>query len=57
MKAQPVITLEPPWYRCENGSEFRGMTSKKPEKCPVCGSKKIEMIVDIDLELAQGEKS
>lgn len=48
---QPTITLEPPWYRCENGNEFRGLTSKPPVRCPVCGSGKIEMVAEIDSEL------
>lgn len=44
-----TITLESPWYRCENGNEFR--CSGQPRRCPVCASTKIEMIVDIADEL------
>lgn len=52
----PVITLEPPWWRCENGNEFRCGESK-PERCPVCGSSKIEMVTDVAPELAQRNRS
>ena len=43
---RPIITLEPPWWRCENGSEFR-CGHNKPPRCPVCGSTNIEMVVDV----------
>lgn len=45
----PLITLEPPWWRCENGNEFRS-GHNKPARCPICGSTKIEMVVDVDPE-------
>lgn len=50
-RQQPTITIEPPWWRCENGNEFRS-GHNKPARCPVCGSTNIEMIVDINLTLA-----
>lgn len=51
-----VITLERPWYRCEDcGCEFRPMSGKSPERCMqwFCKSTKIKMVVDIAPELAQ----
>jgi len=46
-RKQNVIALEPPWWRCENGNEFRCGQSK-PARCPVCGSTNIEVVVDVD---------
>lgn len=45
-QSRPVIIIEPPWWRCENGNEFRS-GHNKPKRCPVCGSANIEMVVDI----------
>ena len=42
-----TITLEPPWWRCENGTEFRS-SSSKPARCPVCRSENIELVIDVD---------
>jgi predicted Zn-ribbon and HTH transcriptional regulator len=42
-----TITLEPPWWRCENGNEFR-CGANKPARCPVCGSTNIELVPDVD---------
>jgi predicted Zn-ribbon and HTH transcriptional regulator len=44
---RPTITLEPPWWRCENGSEFRS-GSNKPARCPVCESTNIEMVTEVE---------
>lgn len=52
---QPVITLEPPWWRCENGTEFR-CGQNTPQRCPVCGSTKIDMVVDVAPEFTQSQK-
>jgi rubrerythrin len=46
-KQRNTITLEAPWWRCENGNEFRS-GQNKPQRCPVCGSTKIEMIPEVD---------
>jgi hypothetical protein len=46
-KQMNTITLDPPWWRCENGNEFRSGRSK-PKRCPVCGSANIEMVTDVD---------
>jgi predicted Zn-ribbon and HTH transcriptional regulator len=51
----PTIALEPPWWRCENGNEFRSGPNKPP-RCPVCGSTKIEMVVEVDPVLSQRKK-
>lgn len=48
-RQQSVITLEPPYWRCENGNEFR-CGHRKPPRCPVCGSTNIEMVVEIDAD-------
>lgn len=51
-KSKPgVITLEPAWWRCENGNEFR-CGPNKPPRCPICGSTKIEMVTDVGLEFS-----
>lgn len=56
IKSKPsVITLEPPWWRCENGSEFR-CGPNKPPRCPVCGSTNIEMIADVAPEFSRKRK-
>lgn len=52
---QQIITLEPPWWRCENGCEFR-RGENKPKECPVCRSMKIEMVVEIDSTFRQEGK-
>lgn len=33
-----------PYYECENGSQF--YASGFPSRCPVCGSRKIELVVE-----------
>lgn len=48
----PVITLEPPWWRCENGCEFR-CGENKPRACPMCHSTNIEIIVEIDQRIKE----
>lgn len=53
---RPVITLEPSWWRCENGTEFRS-GHNNPSRCPVCGSVNIEMVVEIDPVLLQRKRS
>jgi hypothetical protein len=51
---RPVVTLGPPWWRCENGNEFR-CGRNKPLRCPLCGSTNIEMVIDVAPEfLRQG---
>ena len=42
-----TIALEPPWWRCENGTEFRSGPNK-PAHCPVCRSENIELVIDVD---------
>lgn len=54
-RKQQVITLEPPWWRCENGSEFRS-GHNKPSRCPVCGSTNIEMVVEVAEEFREKGK-
>lgn len=48
---QPTIILEPPWYRCAHGTEFRSVSGNKPQKCPrtpSCQGDQIEMIPEVD---------
>lgn len=44
---QSVIILDPPWWQCENGCEFR-CGENKPKTCPVCRSAKVEIVINID---------
>lgn len=50
-----VITIEPPWWRCENGTEFQ-CGHNRPQRCPICGSTKIEMVPDVDPRFAERSK-
>lgn len=52
---RPVITLEPPVWRCENGTEFQ-CGANRPPRCPVCGSTKIEMVVEVEPQFSQRTK-
>lgn len=47
MAKTTTITLEPPWWRCENGNKFRS-GQNRPARCPVCGSTEIKMVTDVD---------
>lgn len=56
---RPVITLEPPWWKCEHGTEFRSPTGNKPKGCPrtpSCRGDQIQMVVEVDPVFSRKEQ-
>lgn len=47
-RKQPVTVVHlPRIFRCENGSEFK--CGVRPNRCPVCGSTKIEEVFEAEI--------
>ena len=56
---RPTITLEPPWWKCAHGTEFRSSSGQKPQGCPrtpSCRDDDIQMVVDVDPAFSPKEK-
>lgn len=48
---RPVITLEPPWWRCAHGTEYQSPSGRKPNVCPrtpSCRGDQIQMVTEVE---------